>query len=145
MTNNVGLIVSVGDGIPRFTISNWARQLESVTWNIIFSVAVGCLPFVVMCIPTLWWFSIFTRSSSDKNLTRLSVLAQKSFRNPPKSRVQETYMLLQFYPLGNKCGKKENEEVLHVFEVCGCYPIRFFMFLRLLSIRFTRQKVCRIS
>ena len=39
MTNNVGLTFSVGDTPPRFTIWERARQLESVTLSIIFSVA----------------------------------------------------------------------------------------------------------
>jgi hypothetical protein len=38
MTNNVGSPFIVGDTIPRFTISNRARQLELVTLTIIFSV-----------------------------------------------------------------------------------------------------------
>ena len=37
MTNNVGLTFSVSDTIPRFTIS-WARQLEPMIVNIIYSV-----------------------------------------------------------------------------------------------------------
>ena len=39
MTNNVGLTFSVGDTTPWFAISMEQKQLESVTLNIIFSVA----------------------------------------------------------------------------------------------------------
>ena len=41
MTNNVGLTFSVGDAIPRFTISIEQDKLQLVTLNMIFSVAIN--------------------------------------------------------------------------------------------------------
>ena len=39
MTNNVGLRCSVGDTTPALCNQHWARQLELVTLNIVFSAA----------------------------------------------------------------------------------------------------------
>ena len=44
MSNNVGLRFSVDDTTLRFTISVEPRQLELVTLNIIFNVAIPVLP-----------------------------------------------------------------------------------------------------